>query len=107
VATLAITRVGDLPDSASKADFHNLVDNATATITDIVNDDIASNAAIADTKLATISTANKVNVTALTDTNQSTGDIFYFNGTSFVRLAVGTAGQTLTVNAGSTAPEWA
>ena len=38
--------------------LHELVDSAT--IANITNADIASNAAIADTKLATISTANKV-----------------------------------------------
>ncbi|HPS61374.1 MAG TPA: hypothetical protein PLE33_08980 [Candidatus Cloacimonas sp.] len=107
MANIVLTRGGDLPDNAAKADFHNLVDNATATIADIVNADIASNAAIVDTKLATISTAGKVNVTALTATSQSNGDICYFNGTSWVRLGIGTAGQTLTVNAGATAPTWA
>jgi len=35
------------------------------------------------------------------------GDIFYWNGTTLVRLAKGTGGQTLKMNAGATAPEWA
>ncbi len=35
------------------------------------------------------------------------GDIIYHDGTKFVRLAIGTAGQVLTVNTGATAPEWA
>ena len=30
----------------------------------------------------------------------------YYNGTDYVRLAVGTAGKTLKVNSGATAPEW-
>jgi hypothetical protein len=34
------------------------------------------------------------------------GDVLYFNGTLLTRLAIGTAGQRLTVNAGATAPEW-
>lgn len=34
------------------------------------------------------------------------GDIMYHNGTSWVRLAKGTAGQKLKINAGATAPEW-
>jgi hypothetical protein len=106
MADITITRVGDLPDNPEKTDFHNLVDNATATIADIVNADIASNAGIVDTKLATIVTAGKVNIAALIATSQGTGDITYFNGTSWVRLALGTAGQVLTVNAGATAPEW-
>jgi hypothetical protein len=35
------------------------------------------------------------------------GDIFYWNGTTLVRLAKGSAGQVLTMNGGATAPEWA
>lgn len=34
------------------------------------------------------------------------GDIQYHNGTNWIRLAKGTAGQVLTMNAGATAPEW-
>ena len=34
------------------------------------------------------------------------GDIMYYNGTDYVRLAKGTAAQVLKVNAGATAPEW-
>lgn len=35
------------------------------------------------------------------------GDILYFNGTDWVRLAKGTARQVLAMNAGATAPSWA
>lgn len=35
------------------------------------------------------------------------GDIIYHNGTDNVRLAKGTAGQTIKMNSGATAPEWA
>ncbi len=41
------------------------IDSDNNTITNIVNADIKSSAAIADTKLATISTAGKVDLTAL------------------------------------------
>ncbi len=34
------------------------------------------------------------------------GDIMYYNGTDYVRLAKGTAGQALLMNSGATAPEW-
>jgi len=34
------------------------------------------------------------------------GDVMYHDGTSWVRLAKGTAGQKLKINAGATAPEW-
>ena len=40
-------------------------------------------------------------------TSQAAGDIMYYNGTAWVRLAKGSAGETLTMNAGGTAPEWA
>jgi hypothetical protein len=66
MATLSITRGTTLPDSAAKADFHNLIDTAAGSLTDIVNADIKSDAAIADTKLAAISTAGKVYGQAIT-----------------------------------------
>jgi hypothetical protein len=47
------------------ANLHQMVD--AATVANIVNADIAANAAIADTKLATISTANKVSQSAVTN----------------------------------------
>jgi len=51
----------------------------------------------------TVSNAGVIKI-ALTD--QAAGDIMYYNGTGWVRLAKGTAGQVLTMNAGATAPEW-
>jgi microcystin-dependent protein len=54
------------------AALHQLVDSATVTA--IVNADIASNAAIADTKLATISTAGKVLPAAVQGTAVITTD---------------------------------
>lgn len=69
MATVTITRGTTLPDSSAKADFHNLVDTATATVSNIVNADIDSGAAIADSKLATISTAGKVSGAAITTIN--------------------------------------
>lgn len=38
--------------------------------------------------------------------NAVAGDTMYFDGTQWVRLAKGTAGQVLEMNAGATAPEW-
>lgn len=46
---------------------------------------------------------------ALSDTNitgAAAGDVLYFDGTDYVNLGLGTAGQMLVVNAGATAPEW-
>lgn len=34
------------------------------------------------------------------------GDVVYFDGANFIRLAKGTAGQALVMNAGATAPQW-
>lgn len=109
MATTSITRGGDLPDSAAKADFHNLIDNSTIAISDIVNADINSAAAIVDTKLATISTAGKVNINALIATSQAAGDMLTFGLTAsaWERLPIGTAGQTLTVNASANGVVWA
>ena len=35
------------------------------------------------------------------------GDVMYYDGTDWIVLAAGTAGQVLTMNSGATAPEWA
>ena len=70
-----ITRTATLPDSADKADFYSLVDSST--VTGITNSDIDSAAAIAysklnigagaiaDSKLAQITTASKVAISAI------------------------------------------
>lgn len=58
-----VTHTTALPDSSEKTDFYSLVDNAQ--VTGIVNNDIASNAAIAGSKLATITTAGKVDGSAI------------------------------------------
>jgi len=47
-----------------------------------------------------------IKATDLVITSQAAGDILYFNGTNWTRLAKGTAGQVLTMNDGATAPEW-
>jgi len=62
-----------------------------------------ANSAVTTAKIA----ANAVDGTKIALTSQATGDIMYYNGTDWVVLPIGTAGQTLTVNAGATAPEWA
>ena len=38
--------------------------------------------------------------------SDAAGDVLYHNGTNYIRLAKGTAGQVLTMNSGATAPEW-
>ncbi len=38
--------------------------------------------------------------------SDAAGDIMYYNGTDYIRLAKGSAGQVLTMNSGASAPEW-
>jgi len=60
-----ISKGGTLPDTGvTKAQVYKLVDNAV--ISGITKDDIASNAGIVDTQLAQITTASKVNISAIT-----------------------------------------
>jgi hypothetical protein len=63
MATLLKGKTFTNGELVTPATIHQLVD--AATISGIVNADIAANAAIADTKLATISTANKVSQSAV------------------------------------------
>lgn len=48
--------------------------------------------------------ANLTDIAAIT---QNAGDVLYSDGTDIVDLAIGSAGQVLSVNSGATAPEWA
>jgi hypothetical protein len=73
----------------------------------IDNTNIKTGAGITDDKLATITSANKVNISALTITGQKPGDITYFNGSAWSRLGTGAPGTYLKVNSAGTAPEWA
>lgn len=58
-----ITHGSILPDSAQKTDFYAIVDSAT--ISGIADADISNGAGIQDSKLASISSAGKVNVSAI------------------------------------------
>jgi len=72
----------------------------------INNANLASNAAIVDTKLATIDTGSKVNLSALVITSQTAGDVIYASSaTVLTRLAAGTSGNLLR-SAGTAAPTW-
>lgn len=60
---------------------------------------------IANNAITTVKILN-ANVTLAKLAPGTTGDIIYFNGTNWVSLPIGTAGQVLTVNGGGTAPSW-
>lgn len=70
----------------------------------IDNTNLKDGAGIVDTKLATITSANKVAISALVATNQVKGDIIYYTGSVWARLATGAAGTYLTMVSGL--PTW-
>lgn len=72
MATLTKGKTFTNGDLVTPASLHALVDSAT--VANIVNADIAAGAAIADTKLAQITTAGKVANSATTATNASTAN---------------------------------
>ena len=73
----------------------------------IVNDDISGSAAISDSKLATISTASKVNVSALVATSQVTGDLFVAtSATGIVKFGAGLSGNILESRGSGSLPAW-
>ena len=61
-----------------------------------------SNGAVTTAKLGD----NAVDGTKISLSSETTGDVMYYNGTDWIRLAKGTAGQLLQMNTGATAPEW-
>ena len=74
------------------------IGTAPATRDPTVSDDSVTTAKIQD---------NAVTGTKLAMTSDAAGDVLYYNGTDYARLAVGAAGKVLKVNSGATAPEWA
>ena len=51
-------------------------------------------------------TDNAVDGTKIAMGSDAAGDVLYYDGTNYIRLGKGTAGQALVMNAGATAPEW-
>ena len=74
------------------------IGTAPATRDPTVSDDSVTTAKIQD---------NAVTGTKIAMTSDAAGDVLYYNGTDYTRLAVGAAGKVLKVNSGATAPEWA
>lgn len=106
VATIAASAVTNAKISATAAiAFSKLASLPSADILVGSAGNVATATAVSGN--ATISNTGIVSVTGLTIPSQAAGDILYFNGTSWIRLPIGTAGQVLTVNGGATAPIWA
>ena len=68
----------------------------TITTAKLVNDSVTT------TKIAD----NAVTGAMIALGSDAAGDIMYYNGTDYVRLAKGTAAQALVMNGGATAPSW-
>lgn len=66
---------------------------------------ISSDATMTNAGVLTIAD-NAVDGTDIALASEAAGDIMYSDGTNWVRLAKGSAGQVLEMNAGATAPEW-
>ncbi len=98
--TIATDDIANDAITEAKIDAQTITE-ASITPNTITNISIA-NATVTGTQIADNAiSGEKINIAG----NQQ-GDIMYYDGTNWVRLAKGTAGQTLKMNAGATAPEW-
>lgn len=87
-ATVTISRGNTLPDTAAKGDFHNLIDQATGTVTGIANGDVASDAAIDSSKLA-LTTISQTMSHSSVAVNWAKGSDIASSGTTNIAGATG------------------
>jgi hypothetical protein len=105
------TNTGDQDITGIATNTTNIATNVS-DISTLQTEQTTQNTAIAlNTAKTGITTQQASDITANTakisvPTGGVTGDIMYNNGTNWVRLPKGTAGQALAINAGETAPEW-
>ena len=85
--------------------FTNATHNHTNAAGGAQLTDAALSAAVSIAKGGTGQTTQTAAFDALAPTTTQ-GDIIYHNGSDNIRLAKGTAGQSLVMNSGATAPEW-
>lgn len=90
-----------LMDTAGSGGITALTGDVTAAGNGSVAATIANNA-VTTAKIAN----NAVDGTKIAIASQATGSIMYYDGTDWIHLAAGTAGQVLTMNGGGTAPSW-
>ena len=109
-AKLADGAVTTIKLAADAVDGTKLADNACNSehYTDDSIDDIHISGMAASKLTGTITPSdNTVTGAKIALGSDAAGDVMYYNGTNYVRLAKGTATQVLTMNSGATAPEWA
>ncbi len=77
-----------------------------------VTSDVLANSAVTSTKLANgaVTSAaianNSIDGTKIALGSDAQGDVMYYNGTDWARLAAGTAGQLLQTNGAAANPSW-
>jgi len=81
-------------DGAGNLNFNNVVTDPT------LGGDLSGTTSNAQINV------NAVDGTHIAIGGDTAGDILYYNGIDYTRLAAGTAGQALVMNSGATAPEW-
>ena len=109
-AKLADGAVTTIKLAADAVDGTKLADNACNSehYTDDSIDDIHISGMAASKLTGTITPSdNTVTGAKIALGSDAAGDVMYYNGTNYIRLAKGTATQVLTMNSGATAPEWA
>lgn len=105
LGTGAVTSTKILDDTITNADINSAAAIAYSKLNlsnSIVAGDLTSNA-VTTAKIAN----NAVDGTKIALGSDTVGDTMYYNGTDWVRLGIGSAGQFLQVNGGATAPQWA
>ena len=109
-AKLADGAVTTIKLAAAAVDGTKLADNACNSehYTDDSIDDIHISGMAASKLTGTITPSdNTVTGAKIALGSDAAGDVMYYNGTNYIRLAKGTATQVLTMNSGATAPVWA
>jgi hypothetical protein len=92
----------------TNADLLNKISVAELNVADGISGQVLSTNGSGSLVFNTVTVpSNSIDGTHIALGSDTEGDIMYYNGTDWVRLAKGTAGQTLKMNAGATAPEWA
>jgi fibronectin-binding autotransporter adhesin len=82
------------------------ITDGSVSLADLNTDSVNSSKIVDGSVTGTDLAANTVTGTNIALGGDTAGDTMYYDGTDWVRLAIGTAGQFLQVNGGATAPEW-